>query len=199
MKRRDIKQWVVSKKKSFGDKFRPDMDEKTTFVAKGNPFCIDARYSFVKTLGLGAYGVVCAVQDHRRGGKVAVKKVAGVFNDLTDAKRIIREIRLLSCMKHDNILTILDIDPPTNYQHFNDVYIVTDLMDTDLNKLLRSSVQLQDSQRKFFAYQLFCALAYIHSANILHRDLKPANVLVSEKVSKPKKTNSTNISNLHFH
>eukprot|EP00173_Palmaria_palmata_P001907 Plantae.Rhodophyta-Palmaria_palmata.ctg21414.p1 GENE.Plantae.Rhodophyta-Palmaria_palmata.ctg21414~~Plantae.Rhodophyta-Palmaria_palmata.ctg21414.p1 ORF type:complete len:318 (-),score=68.06 Plantae.Rhodophyta-Palmaria_palmata.ctg21414:46-900(-) len=53
-------------------------------------------------------------------------------------------------------------------------------MDTDLNKLLRSKHPLLDAQRKFFTYQLFRALKYIHSANILHRDLKPANVLVSE-------------------
>jgi serine/threonine protein kinase len=159
-----------------------EVPPKVTFSAKGTEFRVDPRYGFVKTLGLGAYGVVCAATDAKLGKGVAIKKVAGVFDDQTDAKRIIREIRLLSSMKHDNILEITDIDEPESYATFNDVYIMTELMDTDLNKLLRSKHPLLDAQRKFFTYQMFRALKYIHSASILHRDLKPANVLVSENV-----------------
>lgn len=157
--------------------------QKVSFSAKGTTFRVDPRYAFIKALGLGAYGVVCSASDSEKGVSVAIKKVAGVFDDQTDAKRIIREIRLLSSMRHDNILAITDIDEPEKYNVYNDVYLMTELMDTDLNKLLRSKHPLLDAQRKFFTYQIFRALKYIHSANILHRDLKPANVLVSENVS----------------
>jgi hypothetical protein len=160
----------------------PAAPPKVNFTAKGTPFRVDPRYTFIKALGLGAYGVVCSASDSVMGKDVAIKKVAGVFDDQTDAKRIIREIRLLSSMRHDNILNITDIDEPEAYSQFNDVYLMTELMDTDLNKLLRSKHPLLDAQRKFFTYQLLRALKYIHSASILHRDLKPANVLVSENV-----------------
>lgn len=190
--KKDIKHWMLSKKKSFTDMLVPrnegldednnpnaaastsanmDIDTqldnnntpmKNTFTARGNPFRVDVRYSYFKTLGLGAYGIVCAVQDKQTNRRVAVKKVTGVFDDLTDAKRIIREIRLLRCMNHNNVLTILDIDEPENYGTFNDVYIVTELMDTDLCKLLRSSAELLDTQRQFFTYHLLRALKYIH-------------------------------------
>lgn len=159
-----------------------DVVHKVSFNVKGNPFKIDSRYSYLKTLGFGAYGIVCAATDTKTQRRVAVKKVSNVFEDLTDAKRIIREIRLLRCMNHDNILKILDIDEPENYSTFNDVYIVTELMDTDLAKLLRSSAKLLESQRKYFVYHILRALQYIHSVNIMHRDLKPANILVSESV-----------------
>lgn len=158
----------------------PPLAAKSHFSVKGTPFCIESRYSFIKALGLGAYGVVCAVSDSVTGKKVAVKKVSGVFEDLTDAKRIIREIRLLGQMNHENILTVLDMDEPADYMTFNDVYIVTELMDTDLNKLLRSKHPLLEAQCKYFGYQLLRALLYIHSVNIIHRDIKPANVLVNE-------------------
>jgi serine/threonine protein kinase len=154
--------------------------DKISFSAKGTDFRVDPRYTFIKALGVGAYGVVCSAADSIEKTNVAIKKVAGVFDDQTDAKRIIREIRLLCSMQHDNILKITDIDEPESYTTFNDVYLMTELMDTDLNKLLRSKHPLLDAQRKFFTYQIFRALKYIHSANILHRDLKPANVLVSE-------------------
>eukprot|EP00172_Hildenbrandia_rubra_P001992 Plantae.Rhodophyta-Hildenbrandia_rubra.ctg26383.p1 GENE.Plantae.Rhodophyta-Hildenbrandia_rubra.ctg26383~~Plantae.Rhodophyta-Hildenbrandia_rubra.ctg26383.p1 ORF type:complete len:419 (+),score=84.99 Plantae.Rhodophyta-Hildenbrandia_rubra.ctg26383:826-2082(+) len=153
---------------------------KTTFSVKGATFRIDPRYSFTKLLGVGSYGVVCAGKDSVTGKGVAIKKVAAVFDDLTDAKRIIREIRLLCAMKHENILRILDIDEPEHYMGFNDVYICTELLDTDLHKLLRSKHVLLDSQKKYFVYQLLRACKYLHSANILHRDLKPANILVAE-------------------
>lgn len=158
----------------------PPLAPKAQFSVKGTAFAIEARYSFVKALGLGAYGVVCAVSDSVTGKKVAVKKVSGVFDDLTDAKRIIREIRLLGQMNHENILAVLDMDEPADYTTFNDVYIVTELMDTDLNKLLRSKHPLLEAQCKYFGYQLLRALLYIHSVNIIHRDIKPANVLVNE-------------------
>ncbi len=41
-----------------------------------------------------------------------------------DAKRILREIRLLRHFGHENIIKILDIEPPPSLAEFDDVYIV---------------------------------------------------------------------------
>jgi serine/threonine protein kinase len=44
------------------------------------------------------------------GKKVAIKRISKVFLDLIDAKRILREIKLLRHLgKHENIIDILDI------------------------------------------------------------------------------------------
>ena len=44
------------------------------------------------------------------GRKVAIKRISKVFLDLIDAKRILREIKLLRHLgKHENIVDILDI------------------------------------------------------------------------------------------
>lgn len=137
-------------------------NEKVTFIVRGVPFRVNSRYSYSRPLGIGAYGVVCAANDAQLQRQVAIKKIASVFEDLTDAKRILREIRLISCMQHDNILRIIDIDEPESYAEYSDVYIVTELMDTDLNKLVRSKHPLLEAQRKFFTYQILRALKYIH-------------------------------------
>lgn len=57
-------------------------------------------------------------------------------------------------------------------------YIVQDLMETDLYKLLKSQ-QLSNDHVCYFLYQILRGLKYIHSANVLHRDLKPSNLLIN--------------------
>ena len=54
------------------------------------------KYEYIKQIGHGAYGVVCSAIDHSIKAKVAIKKVPKAFEDLIDAKRIVREIKLLS-------------------------------------------------------------------------------------------------------
>lgn len=113
------------------------------------------------------------------GLKVAIKKCPNIFEDPLDAKRIAREIRLLRYFNHPNIIKILDIIPPTSAD-FNDVYIVAELMDTDLHRVIYSGQKLTDEHIQFFLYQLLCGLKYVHSTNVIHRDLKPSNILLNE-------------------
>lgn len=62
---------------------------------------------------------------------------------------------------------------------FDDVYIVSELMDTDLHKVIYSKQRLSVEHIQYFIYQTLRALKYIHSANVIHRDLKPSNLLVN--------------------
>jgi mitogen-activated protein kinase 1/3 len=47
-----------------------------------------------------------------KSSKVAIKKIPKAFEDLVDAKRIFREIKLLNFFNHENIITLLDIQKP---------------------------------------------------------------------------------------
>ncbi len=103
------------------------------------------------------------------------------FQDEIDAKRILREIKLLKHLKHENIVGIVDMMPPM-YRYvddFNDVYIVSELMETDLYRIIYSKQSLSIDHVQYFIYQVLRTLKYIHSANVLHRDLKPSNLLVN--------------------
>lgn len=64
--------------------------------------------------------------------------------------------------------------------HFNELYIVMEHAQSDLKKLIKSPLNLEESHIKTIAYNLLCAMNYVHSADVLHRDLKPANILVNE-------------------
>ncbi|CAN0273318.1 unnamed protein product, partial [Phaeothamnion confervicola] len=143
-------------------------------------FEVDECYEYKKPVGHGAYGVVIAATDLRAGGgRVAIKKIPDAFGDVIDAKRIVREVRLLRQLDHECIIKVVDILPPASVAEFDDVYIVSELMDTDLHRVIYSSQRLTDQHVKYFLYQLLCGVKYLHSARIMHRDLKPSNILLS--------------------
>ncbi|EFJ11818.1 mitogen activated protein kinase 2 [Selaginella moellendorffii] len=142
-------------------------------------FEIDTKYVPIRPLGKGAYGVVCSADNLETGDKVAIKKIGNAFENSIDALRTLREMRLLRYLQHENVVGLLDIMKPVGRYTFNDVYLVYELMDTDLHQIIRSSQPLTDEHYQFFIYQLLRGLKYIHSANVLHRDLKPGNLLLN--------------------
>ena len=52
-----------------------------------------------------------------------------------------------------------------------DIYLVFDYMETDLHAVIRANI-LEDVHKRYVMYQLFRALKYMHSAELLHRDIK---------------------------
>ena len=60
----------------------------------------------------GAYGVVCSAIDKTTADKVAIKKIPGIFDMVTLAKRTYREIKILKHFNHDNIISIREILKP---------------------------------------------------------------------------------------
>ena len=153
---------------------------KHTFTISGCKFVVDERYEYIKQIGVGAYGVVCSCYDKKENRNVAIKKVGNAFEDLIDAKRIVREIKLLRYFKHDNIVSLLDIQKPPKRTGFEDIYIISDLMETDLHRVIYSRQELTDDHIQYFIYQILRGVLYMHSANIIHRDLKPANILANK-------------------
>lgn len=142
-------------------------------------FKVPAQLELIKKVGSGAYGTVASFSDSRTNTKIAVKKITDAFHDVIDGKRILREVKLLRSFRHDNIISILDMYPPDS-PDFDDIYIVTDLMETDLHRVIYSKQVLNDEHVQYFSYQILRGLLYLHSANVVHRDLKPANILVNK-------------------
>lgn len=134
----------------------------------------------IRQVGTGAYGVVISADDKSTNTQVAIKKISRAFEDPVDAKRILREIKLMKMFAHENVIRVLDIvPPPPTCEEFEDIYIVQDLMETDLHRIIYSKQPLSIDHIQYFVYQILRGLKYIHSANVLHRDLKPSNLLLN--------------------
>lgn len=117
---------------------------------------------------MGAFGVVCSGKDLINNIDIAVKKVLflvfhqipSVFRDIKDAKRILREIKLLSKTQlypldffdHPHIVKLLDIVLPDDPESFKDLYLVFHLMHADLQRIITSNQVLCDKRIRWCMY-----------------------------------------------
>jgi serine/threonine protein kinase len=67
-------------------------------------------------------------------------------------QRTLRELKILRLLQHENIISISTILPPTSKENFDDIYLVNDLMETDLEGIIRSEQPLTDDHAQFFLY-----------------------------------------------
>ncbi|GMG18155.1 unnamed protein product [[Candida] boidinii] len=140
-------------------------------------FNVSDYYEIKDIVGEGAYGIVCSAIYKPSQQKVAIKKIQP-FERTMFCLRTLRELKLLKHFNHENVIGILDIQIPYNFESFNEVYLIQELMETDLHRVIRTQ-KLSDNHCQYFIYQTLRALKALHSADVLHRDLKPSNLLLN--------------------
>lgn len=95
----------VDQSSSQADEAQP-ANKINSFMVSGARFDVDSRYTLIKPIGHGAYGVVCSALDNLTGEKVAIKKINKAFEHLTDTKRTLREVKILRHFNHENVIRI---------------------------------------------------------------------------------------------
>jgi serine/threonine protein kinase len=98
---------------------------------------------------MGAFGLVCSAKDQLTSTNVAIKKIMKPFSTPVLAKRTYRELKLLKHIRHENIISLNDIF----ISPLEDIYFVTELLGTDLHRLLTSR-PLEKQFIQYFLYQI---------------------------------------------
>ncbi|CAD7949439.1 unnamed protein product [Amoebophrya sp. A120] len=137
------------------------------------------RYDIDTVIGTGSYGQVYGAQDKFTGKKVAIKRSKDVFGELTDCKRMLREIAILNRIEHKNVVHLHELYLLPNPANFTEIALVLEQCQFDLKKLFKSTEQLNEAESRTLFYRICCGVNYLHSQGVWHRDLKPANILLN--------------------
>ena len=137
-------------------------------IVYGTSFEVGPNYEVVSPIGQGAYGVVVAARvvnqqssgdqsadegssdsedgaDENQDEIVAIKKI--VLHGFTAGmiRRTLREIKILRLLQHENCLTLLTVLPPPSREEFKEIYLVTNLMPTNLQAEISKARKMKES------------------------------------------------------
>uniref|UniRef100_A0A3Q3K5G7 Stress-activated protein kinase JNK n=2 Tax=Monopterus albus TaxID=43700 RepID=A0A3Q3K5G7_MONAL len=164
-----VEDFAMNKNKREREFYSLDVGDSTFTVLK--------RYQNLRPIGSGAQGIVCSAYDQVLERNVAIKKLSRPFQNQTHAKRAYRELVLLKCVNHKNIIGLLNVfTPQKSLEEFQDVYLVMELMDANLCQVIQ--MELDHERLSYLLYQMLCGIKHLHAAGIIHRDLKPSNIVV---------------------
>ena len=132
------------------------------------------KYQVVKKLGDGAYGTVFLAHNLITGLKVALKKIVKEEPKQIEDIEKTNKFDIVKKLDHPFIVKIIDLySTPKAYYIINEYCSHGELYS-------QIKMRLTEEQLCFIFYQIFSALNYLHSNNIIHRDLKLENILISE-------------------
>ena len=133
-------------------------------------------YRIGAELGSGAIGRVVEIFDesgHTWAGKILHASQRG---DERARRRFESEAKLLTGVKHDNLIEVLglvDIDGQA-------VMLMELVVGSNVARIIAAEAPLSSERVVELGRQIAAGLAAAHRAALVHRDLKPANVLVSD-------------------
>lgn len=120
-----------------------------SFFPAGNCGMVESRrFTVQEVIGKGSYGIVCAALDNLTGQRVAIKRIQNVFEHVADATRILREIKLLRLLKHPDVVEIKHIMLPPDPRTYKDIYVVFELMESDLHTVIGANDDLTADHHK---------------------------------------------------
>mmetsp|Transcript_106927 Transcript_106927/g.190077 ORF Transcript_106927/g.190077 Transcript_106927/m.190077 type:complete len:403 (-) Transcript_106927:59-1267(-) len=130
------------------------------------------KYTLVKVLGEGAYGMVTEVQK-KGSNETYATKTLGQDEEI--------EIKILRQMNHPHVIRLHEA-----IRDGDQLCLIMDLCDGDLDGWIESKKdnawkvygKVESSDVGRFSVQMLSAMTYIHYHHIAHRDVKPGNFLL---------------------
>lgn len=148
---------------------------------------LDLKFNDIKVIGSSCSGCVLSAVEKGKKEKYAMKRLS--LKRKSHCRVALRELKILKRLRHENIVKTSSIRTPTGcdvgeidrdtFRKMDYVYLVEELLDTDLHSIISKNGRIEEKVAKLFLYQLFRGLKYIHSANVIHRDIKPGNLFVN--------------------
>lgn len=141
----------------------------------------DDRYLLKDELGRGGNAVVYRATQLDLGRDVAIKCLSrDKLYDSTSVERFLREFRILSDLKHKNIMLVYHVSRSADGTPYAACEFING---RSLRQIQLNETILPWKRAVSIASEIAEACAYAHRHGIVHRDLKPENVMLVEDAS----------------
>jgi serine/threonine protein kinase len=132
-------------------------------------------YRLRGTIGEGAFSIVKLCVHHIDRRQYACKIVPkSLLQERSLLNRFQLEIEIDRQLHHPGIVGVADL-----CQDVNNFYLFMEFCPNgELFQYIVDRGKLTESEAKSFIWQIFDALQYLHTMNIVHRDMKPENILI---------------------
>ena len=134
-------------------------------------------FTWIKTLGVGAFGEVALARHNETNEIFAIKKLK---------KTEIRKKKQTAHVKAERDI-LAEADTPWipklwySFQDIEHLFFVTEYIPGgDLMSLLIKKEIFPENMGKFYIAEMVLALEYVHKIGYIHRDIKPDNILIDQ-------------------
>eukprot|EP00357_Protocruzia_adherens_P006273 CAMPEP_0115007154 /NCGR_PEP_ID=MMETSP0216-20121206/20977_1 /TAXON_ID=223996 /ORGANISM="Protocruzia adherens, Strain Boccale" /LENGTH=484 /DNA_ID=CAMNT_0002373975 /DNA_START=278 /DNA_END=1732 /DNA_ORIENTATION=+ len=138
-----------------------------------------SKYKQREILGRGAFGEVMVAECERTGMEFALKKIKKPNKimmseeDFKEIARLKKEVKILKSLDHPNIIKVFDY-----FQDSSSYYIMMEYCKGgDLEERIEHYGAFFEEYAASIMKQIFSAVNYCHTNQVIHRDLKPNNIL----------------------
>jgi len=131
------------------------------------------KYTLLEPLGDGDSGQIFVAEQTTLRKRVAIKVIdADRSRDPAFAARVLREARVLSLVRQDNVARLIDYGTTAEEQ----LYLVTELLEgEDLRRLAQRTLRMPWARVRALALQIVAGLRAAHEKGVVHGGVRPSN------------------------
>ena len=132
------------------------------------------KYTLLRELGRGGFGVVHLARDEELKREVALKMLLGpAAADAEEVARLKREAQAAARLRHPNVMQVYEVGTEKGRTYFTMEYVKG-------RTLAVAARELAERRKLEVVRDVALALEYAHRAGVIHRDVKPSNIMLED-------------------